>query len=231
MHLFEQGVESPDIARETGHSLKSVERYLNDYERVRMLLKDDKSAAEINTFIRRGKTSMSLKIQLLGSLAILDNDQPHPLTRNAKGCVLLAYLIIVTGKPHPRENLADLLWDAPSTPNALRNLRALISRVRPHLPGLSITRKTLTYTPAAGEQIDYLALTSALSGTEGRPPLAAAALHFYRGALLEGFYLRDAPRFQEWLTLERERLHRAVLDAHRRLCKSLALIQSILKQH
>jgi hypothetical protein len=37
--LYEQGMEPPDIARETGHNLKSVERYLKDYERVRMLLK------------------------------------------------------------------------------------------------------------------------------------------------------------------------------------------------
>jgi len=36
--LYEQGMEPPDIARETGHSLKSVDRYVNDYERVKVLL-------------------------------------------------------------------------------------------------------------------------------------------------------------------------------------------------
>ncbi len=47
-------------------------------------------------------------------------------------------------------------------------------------------------------------------------------LRLYRGELLEGFYLEDAPRYMEWLTLQRERLRRAVLDAHRSLCQTLA---------
>lgn len=54
--LYEQGKEPPDIARETGHSLKSVERYLKDYERVKMLLRDRKTADEIGMLIGRGKT-------------------------------------------------------------------------------------------------------------------------------------------------------------------------------
>jgi len=54
--LYEQGLEPPDIAHETGHSLKSVERYLKDYERVKMLLRDHKSAAEISSLIGRGRT-------------------------------------------------------------------------------------------------------------------------------------------------------------------------------
>jgi hypothetical protein len=54
VRLDEQGVEPPDIARETRHSLKSVERYLKDYERVKMLLKDRKSAEDIRVLIGRG---------------------------------------------------------------------------------------------------------------------------------------------------------------------------------
>lgn len=54
--LYEQGLEPPDIAHETGHSLKSVERYLKDYERVKMLLRDHKNAEEISSLIGRGRT-------------------------------------------------------------------------------------------------------------------------------------------------------------------------------
>lgn len=54
VRLFERGVEPPDVARETGHSLKSVERYLQDYERVRMLLQQGMSAQEISSVIGRG---------------------------------------------------------------------------------------------------------------------------------------------------------------------------------
>jgi hypothetical protein len=53
--LYEQGKEPPDIARETEHSLKSVERYLKDYERVKLLLRDQRSAEEISQLIDRGK--------------------------------------------------------------------------------------------------------------------------------------------------------------------------------
>jgi transposase len=52
--LYEQGLEPPDIARETRHALKSVERYLQDYERVKLLLKRGMGAEEISSMIGRG---------------------------------------------------------------------------------------------------------------------------------------------------------------------------------
>jgi hypothetical protein len=55
VRLYEEGWEPPDIARETGHSLKAVERYLKDYERVKLLLKRGMEAAEISSIIGRGK--------------------------------------------------------------------------------------------------------------------------------------------------------------------------------
>jgi len=54
IRLFEQGKEPPDIAHDTGHSLKSVERYLKDYERVRMLLKSGQDTNAISVMIDRG---------------------------------------------------------------------------------------------------------------------------------------------------------------------------------
>ncbi len=56
IRLSEQGMEPPDIARQTHHSLKSVERYLKDYERVRMLLKQKLSIEEISAMIDRGQS-------------------------------------------------------------------------------------------------------------------------------------------------------------------------------
>jgi transposase len=55
VRLYEQGLEPPDVARETGHSLKAVERYLKDYERVKLLLKRGMAAEEISGLIGRGK--------------------------------------------------------------------------------------------------------------------------------------------------------------------------------
>ncbi len=56
IRLSEQGMEPPDIARQTHYSLKSVERYLKDYERVRMLLKQKLSIEEISATIDRGQS-------------------------------------------------------------------------------------------------------------------------------------------------------------------------------
>lgn len=55
IQLYEQGMEPPDIARETGHDLKSVDRYLKDYERVKMMLKRGSGVEEISAVIGRGK--------------------------------------------------------------------------------------------------------------------------------------------------------------------------------
>ena len=56
VRLSEQGLEPPDIAHQTSHSLKSVERYLKDYERVKMLLQRGLDIVEISALIARGRT-------------------------------------------------------------------------------------------------------------------------------------------------------------------------------
>ncbi len=162
---------------------------------------------------------MSRHIQLLGSLSITDDNHPSVLQRNAKGCALLTYLL-VRGQTESREHLADLLWDAADTTSSLRNLRVLLTRIHQTLPGLQVTRTTLRYQHQPQETIDYFTLFHSLTRRDAPPSLDE--LRLYRGELLEGFSLSDAPRFMEWITVERERLRRLVLDAYAGLCRSLA---------
>ncbi|HXK43865.1 MAG TPA: DUF1670 domain-containing protein [Anaerolineae bacterium] len=56
IRCFEQGLTPPDIAHVTNHHLKSVERYLQDYERVRMLLKERLQVEAISAIIGRGQS-------------------------------------------------------------------------------------------------------------------------------------------------------------------------------
>lgn len=56
VRLSEEGLAPPDIARQTQHSLKSVERYLKDYERVKLLLKRGVALTEIGLMIDRGQS-------------------------------------------------------------------------------------------------------------------------------------------------------------------------------
>lgn len=64
VRLSERGLEPPDIARETGHHLKSVERYLQDYERIKLLLKRGVAAEDIGPLIGRGKSVVLQYVQI-----------------------------------------------------------------------------------------------------------------------------------------------------------------------
>ena len=55
VRLYEQELEPPDDARETGHSLKAVERYLQGYERVKLPLKRRVGVEETSSLVGRGK--------------------------------------------------------------------------------------------------------------------------------------------------------------------------------
>jgi DNA-binding SARP family transcriptional activator len=160
---------------------------------------------------------MPLDIHLFGSLEILRDGEPHPILRSPKGCALLAYLI-VSGGDQARESVADLLWDARSSAASLRNLRVLLTRTRGDLPELQSGNGNLAFAAGPGDRLDYLDLVRTLEA--GEP--AISDLRVYRGDLMEGFYLDGAPRFQEWLTLERERMRRAVLNAYDELCERCA---------
>jgi DNA-binding SARP family transcriptional activator/Tfp pilus assembly protein PilF len=160
---------------------------------------------------------MSLRIRLLGSLRIDDESgAPSEIMNWSKGCALLAYLV-VSGRPQNREALADLLWDASSTSRSLQNLRKLLSRMRRWAPELAISRKQVAYPPASS---DFQALAEALAS--GEVMVLDEGLRLYKGALLDGFHVEGAPRFNEWLLLEREHLRRRVTTAYRRVCMAYA---------
>ncbi len=164
---------------------------------------------------------MSLQFNLLGSLRIESDGVPSELLKSPKACALVAYLII-TGQDQTREFLADLLWESTSTARALHNLRALLNRIRDLVPELQITRTSLAFQSLPETSVDFLSLQAVLEQDLSRIDEVQldAALQLYRGDLLVNFYLEGAPRFEEWLALERERLRQRVQGAYQRLCKS-----------
>lgn len=54
IQLYEKKIAPPDIARQTGHSLEAVDRYISDYERVKLLLQKKADVKEISQLIGRG---------------------------------------------------------------------------------------------------------------------------------------------------------------------------------
>ena len=58
LRLYEQGMAPPDIARATEHSLKAVDRYIKDYERVKVLLGKGLRVPEISHAIDKGERTV-----------------------------------------------------------------------------------------------------------------------------------------------------------------------------
>jgi len=58
IQLYERKIAPPDIARQTGHSLEAVDRYISDYERVKMLKDMRMSSREISHVIGRGLSTV-----------------------------------------------------------------------------------------------------------------------------------------------------------------------------
>lgn len=163
-----------------------------------------------------------LEISLLSEVALRLQGQPLTHFRSQKELALLVYLAH-TGRPHSREALADLLWDARSTQQSLSNLRTVLTRLRKQVgDNLVVTRKTVAVKPAVHQQTDSVRLQTMLGsvGADSSPTavnLAAQALDLYRGEFMAGFYLPEAPRFNDWLESERENVRQIVMGAYRQV--------------
>lgn len=164
-----------------------------------------------------------LEIQTLGGLALVCGDQPVTALRSRKAKALLVYLAW-TGGPVPRDVLAGLLW--PESPDALRNLRVTLTRLRAVLaPYIQARRASVSLQPDSPHWLDARELADQLAHRlpEGRtlPPSEVARLEHaargYRGEFLAGFFVRESPAFEDWARHVRERLQRGVVEALRRL--------------
>ena len=151
----------------------------------------------------------ALNICVFGELQVRWGDRPAPLPASKKARALLGYLV-VTGRQHSRERLAELLWDMPDDPRA--QLRWCLWKVKPLLGRRSAShlfadRESVAFDPS-GTEVDLLRLRSLLAGgveqaTTVRLEEAAAC---FRGELLEGLDLPDCYRYREWCVAERESL-------------------------
>src|SRR5207302_9471930 len=96
----------------------------------------------------------SLEISTLGTLQIRRNGRTVEDFPTRKVEALLACLVC-TGRSHPREQVAELLWDDRSQSQSLTNLRATLSRLNDQLaPFLLITRKAVAIHPEANIWVD-----------------------------------------------------------------------------
>ncbi len=150
---------------------------------------------------------MSLQIFLLGQFKLQADNLPLELpSRPAQS--LLAYLALNAGVTYRREKLAGLLWPEATETNARRYLRQALWRIRKTLESgslawedyLQINDIDVTFDDRSGYWLDVEFL---LKRAEAWPVEEIIEIvRFYRGELLPGFY-------EEWVTLERDRLQAA----------------------
>ena len=141
---------------------------------------------------------------------------------------LLAYLLVYRDRPHRRESLAELLWQASSTSKSKKYLRQALWQMQQLLPIARLIDAEpdwIRISPGAPYWLDVAEFERAFSQAEGvsGQQLSEAvatkldrAVALYRGDLLEGWYA-------DWCLFERERLQNmwlAMLDKLMSYCEA-----------
>jgi DNA-binding SARP family transcriptional activator/tetratricopeptide (TPR) repeat protein len=157
----------------------------------------------------------NLSLTFLGLFQSLLEGKPLSAFRSTKVQGLLVYLALTIRRQQSREVLAALFW--PDEPEAVarKNLRQSLYQLRQVLgetapqeePYLLVTRSTIQFNAASDYSLDVAEFLDALENDH-----LEQAVAIYQGDFLPGFTCGSLP-FEEWLRVERERLHRLAMDA------------------
>ena len=159
---------------------------------------------------------MKLNFRLLGVPEISIDDSLVSESIAAKGQALLFYLAM-TERRQTRSLLAALLWGDVAESAARTSLRKTLVNLRQAVGDfLEIDRQGVGFLSGDSYWIDVAEFeagvgepSSSSSSSSGAPvdiQRLEAALALYQGDFLTGFYVRNAPEFESWLTVEQARL-------------------------
>lgn len=145
-----------------------------------------------------------LRLALLGRPHVTRGGYPLTGFVSSKAQALLCYLV-VTARPHSRPALATLLWGDMPEANAATNLRKALSNLH-QLVGahLTITREDVAFNREQPYRLDVEAFEGHLR--QATPAACQDAVALYQGDFLDGLYVPEAPDFEAWLLVQRERL-------------------------
>jgi predicted ATPase/DNA-binding SARP family transcriptional activator len=141
-----------------------------------------------------------LDIRMLGVFEVQYEGEPVKFPTRTSAS-LLAYLALNPGIAHRREKLAGLLWPEIDDVKARNNLRHTLWRLRNAIGEqyFSTDKTTITFVTSSDYVLDVDTLKIQDGDTLSSEDLVNK-VSVYKGELLPGFY-------DEWVTLERERLH------------------------
>lgn len=152
-----------------------------------------------------------LVLHLLGGLDLVGHTGATPtLLRQPKRVALLAYLAAgPQGGYRRRDSLIGVFWPDSDPESARHSLRQALYVLRKGIGSSAIRTRgdeEVGLDPAAIES------DAARFQALARDGFALEAMQAYRGDLLPGFYVDDAPEFEHWLEVERVRLRRLASD-------------------
>lgn len=149
-----------------------------------------------------------LELALLGNPELRLAGQPLARFRSAKVYALLYYLA-VTRRAQPRTALAGLFWGDVDNHYARRNLNRTLSDLTQFVSDHVVSeRQSVAFDHQQPYWLDVEELEKAAATVPTAQNMAvmAAAADYYRGDFLQGFYVLDAPEFEQWVLSERTRL-------------------------
>jgi serine/threonine protein kinase/DNA-binding SARP family transcriptional activator/Flp pilus assembly protein TadD len=160
-----------------------------------------------------------IELCLLGRLSLTSADgrDVRALLSQPRRLALLAYLAAATPQGiHRRDNLLALFWPELDQEHARAALRQALHVVRDTLGAVALTSRGDEEIGLDFSQVscDVSAFERAIEGDRFRE-----ALDLYRGNLLEGFFISNAPEFERWLETERARLRETASRAARALAE------------
>jgi len=176
-----------------------------------------------------------ITIRLLGPFEVTIDGAAVTTFAYAKVRALLAYLAVERQHPHPRAELATLLWPDQSERTARASLSQALATLRNALddknvdhPLLLADAQSVQLDPASAIEVDVAQFLATLRAAETHAhhswrtcPSCAEhmqqALDFYRGDFLADLPIHDSDVFEEWSSLQREHLRQRALTALERL--------------
>src|SRR5438093_861761 len=160
-----------------------------------------------------------IELSMLGRLSLTgaDGREVRGLLGQPRRLALLAYLAAASPQGfHRRDTLLALFWPELDQEHARAALRQALHVVRDALGADAVASR-------GDEEIglDFAQVSCDVAAFERalRIGQLEEALDLYRGALLEGFFISDAPEFEHWLETERARLQLAAAGAARALAE------------
>jgi DNA-binding SARP family transcriptional activator/predicted ATPase len=175
---------------------------------------------------RREIVGKRLVVRLLGGVEIARGKTRVKGFESKKAVALFCYLAL-DPREHSRDALAAVFWGDLPDAAAKKNLRDVLSTLqRVVKPYLLITRESVAFNSASPHWIDVveferqIADSRSLSADSPSPPAIShllSAISHYRSDFMEGFVVRDAQPFEEWMLARRERLKELAAHAFQEL--------------